>query len=129
LLCGTWIWCLYNTIKIPFIFICLDISTHFCCVFVAHIKISISNFHMETSDIHYMVFYSKNYIETCARYYFVNIKAYRNLLSCNILKVRTLEKSSSKIFLKKNLFVVPFLNVYDQGPKSQWKKKGKTLVE
>jgi hypothetical protein len=78
--------------------------------------------------LHYMVFYSKNYIETCAGQYFLNIQAYQDPLSCNSLKARTLDKSFSKISLKNNLFIVLFLNVYDQGPKSWWREKAK-LVE
>jgi hypothetical protein len=37
--------------EIPFLFICLDTSIHFCDVFVAHNKIAISNFHMKTFHI------------------------------------------------------------------------------
>jgi hypothetical protein len=45
LFCGTYIWCFYNTTKIPRIFIIMDMSQHFCDVFVAHYIIAISNFH------------------------------------------------------------------------------------
>jgi hypothetical protein len=77
--------------------------------------------------LHYMVFYSKNYVETYVGQYFVNTQAYQNPLNCNSLRVRTLEKSSSKISLKNNLFVVLFFSVCDQGPKSWWRKKAKHL--
>jgi hypothetical protein len=45
LFCGTYIWCFYNTTKIPRIFIIMDMFQHFCDVFVAHYNIAISNFH------------------------------------------------------------------------------------
>ncbi len=32
----THIWCFCNTIKIPFVFIIMDMSQHFCDVFVAY---------------------------------------------------------------------------------------------
>jgi hypothetical protein len=60
-LCGTNIWCLYNTTKIPIIFICMKIFQHFCDVFVPYYKIVILNFYYHTSNkLPNMVFYSKN---------------------------------------------------------------------
>jgi len=73
--------------------------------------------------LHYMVFYSKNYIETYVGQYFLNIQANWYPLNCNNMKVRTLEKSSSKISLKNNLFTMLFFNVCDQRPKSWWRKR------
>jgi len=48
---GTQIWCFCNTTKIPLIFIIMDMSQHFCDVFVAYYIISISNFHWKAPSI------------------------------------------------------------------------------
>jgi len=43
----TWqvFWCLYNTTKIPFIFISIEIFSHFCDVFIQYYKILILHFY------------------------------------------------------------------------------------
>jgi len=44
-------WCLYNTTKIPFIFISMEIFSHFCDVFIQFYNIIILHFNYHTFNI------------------------------------------------------------------------------
>jgi hypothetical protein len=44
-------WCLYNTTKIPFIFISMEIVSHFCDVFIQYYNIIILHFYYHTFNI------------------------------------------------------------------------------
>jgi hypothetical protein len=48
---GQEFWCLYNTTKIPFIFISMEIFSHFCDVFIQYYKIVILHFYYHTFNI------------------------------------------------------------------------------
>jgi hypothetical protein len=50
-LIGQVFWCLYNTTKIPFIFISMEMFSHFCDVFIQYYKIVILHFYYHTFDI------------------------------------------------------------------------------
>ncbi len=48
---GQVFWCLYNTTKIPFIFISMKIFSHFYDVFIQYYKIVILHFYYHTFNI------------------------------------------------------------------------------
>jgi hypothetical protein len=48
---GQIFWCLYNTTKIPFIFISMGIFSHFCDVFIQYYKIVSLHFYYHTFNI------------------------------------------------------------------------------
>ncbi len=52
-ICSTWqaFWCLYNTTKIPFIFISMEIFSHFFDVFIQYYKIVVLLFYYHTFNI------------------------------------------------------------------------------
>jgi hypothetical protein len=56
----TSIWCFFNTTKIPFEFIWMEIFQHFCHVFVPYCKIVILHFHYHTFNIVVYDFLTKN---------------------------------------------------------------------
>jgi hypothetical protein len=90
LFCKTRIWWFYNTIKIPFIVICLDTFTHFYNVFVVHYKNGILKFHLKTFHITLNgILFQKNYTKNCVGQYFLDIEANRHPLHISFINFST----------------------------------------